>query len=207
VTAPAPVARPRTEARRRGRTAVLLGALLLGASLAGAGDDLSAFPECEYCGMERKAFGYSRMVVTYEDGTSAGVCSLHCAVTEMNAKPGKAVRKLEVADRDARTLVDAGAATWVLGGSKRGVMAVRAKWAFATPAAAEAFVKRHGGEIVGWERALAAAREDAAVADAQERARARRGTGCAGSSQARRPDHEEPVPAPQPPAPAPQERT
>jgi hypothetical protein len=146
--------------------------------------------------MERKAFGYSRMVVTYEDGTSAGVCSLHCAVTEMNAKPGKAVRKLEVADRDALTLVDAGTATWVLGGSKRGVMATRAKWAFGTPAAAEAFVRKHGGEIVAWDRALAAAREDVAAAEAQERARSRRGMGCAGPSQARRPDPAGPTPTP-----------
>jgi hypothetical protein len=149
--------------------------------------------------MERKAFGYSRMVVTYEDGTSAGVCSLHCAVTEMNAKPGKAVRKLEVADRNDLALLDATAATWVLGGKKRGVMTARAKWAFATPAAAEAFVKRYGGEVVGWDRALAAAKEDAAAKEAEERARTSRAMGCAGTSRARKPAPPEPSPA----APAP----
>ena len=111
---------PRTSSSRgMRRAAVLLGLLLLAATLASAQEDVSTFHHCEYCGMERKAFGYSRMVITYEDGTSSGVCSLHCAVTEMNAKPGKAVRKIEVADRNDLALLDATTAAWVLGGRKR----------------------------------------------------------------------------------------
>jgi hypothetical protein len=188
-------ARPASRTRRGGRAALLV---LAAAVLAGAQADVTAFPECGYCGMERKAFGFARMVVSYEDGSSAGVCSLHCAVTEMGARSGKPVRKLEVADRNSLELLDASAATWVLGGAKRGVMSTRAKWAFGTRAAAEAFVKKYGGEIVPWERALAAAREDVAAAEAQERARTAGGLGCSGPSRARRADHEEPTPTPTP---------
>jgi nitrous oxide reductase accessory protein NosL len=165
--------------RRHGLRAAAL--LLIGGTLALAQEDVGAFRECQYCGMDRKAYGFSRMVVRYQDGSSAGVCSLHCAVTEMAANPGKPVRQLQVADRDTRELVDAEGATWVLGGRKRGVMTMRAKWAFATRAAAEAFLREQGGELVPWEKALEAAREDVALEEAQARAaRQRRGLGCSG---------------------------
>lgn len=159
---------------------LLWGVLLYAAVAVAAGSDVETHRECAYCGMDRKAYGYSRVLVQYQDGTEAGVCSLHCAVVELDANPGKAVKAIRVADRDTRELVDAEAATWVMGGGKRPVMAARAKWAFATPAGAEAFVRAHGGEIVPWSRALAAAREDvAAEARAEAARRARRSVGCA----------------------------
>jgi hypothetical protein len=64
-------------------------------------------------------------------------------------------------------------------------MTKRAKWAFATPAGAEAFVRASGGEIVPWERALAAAREDLAKdLEAEQVAARSRSMGCAGPSSA-----------------------
>jgi nitrous oxide reductase accessory protein NosL len=138
---------------------IAVGALLLTA--ASSSDDLAAHRECGHCGMDRKAYGFSRMLVVYENGTESGVCSLHCAITDQLEHPGLKVKSLLVADRDTRALVPAETAVWVLGGSKRGVMTARAKWAFAERARAEKFVAANGGEIVTWERALEAAREDA----------------------------------------------
>jgi hypothetical protein len=131
--------------------------------------------------MDRKAYGYSRALVQYQDGSEVGTCSLHCAVIELDAHPEKALKTLLVADRDSHDLVDAGTATWVLGGRKRAVMAARPKWAFATPEAATAFVKDQGGEVIGWPQALAAAREDVArEAQAAAARRSTRALGCAG---------------------------
>jgi nitrous oxide reductase accessory protein NosL len=142
---------------------VLAAALLcMAAATALSQDDIKEHRKCVLCGMDRKAYGYSRMVIVYEDGSSAGVCSLHCAVLEMDSNKGRMVRSLLVADRDTRSLIDAEKATWVMGGTKRGVMTERPKWAFQTKAAAEAFIGKYGGQIVTWEEALAAAREDAA---------------------------------------------
>jgi copper chaperone NosL len=129
-----------------------------------AGDDIDMHRSCAFCGMDRKAYGYSRMLIQYEDGVETGVCSLYCAVIELDANKGRKVKALLVADREDRTLVPAETAFWVIGGSKRGVMTQRPKWAFSTPAAAENFIKSCGGTIITWSEALAAAREDTAPA-------------------------------------------
>ncbi len=136
-------------------------AVLLIAGTASCADDISEHRNCVQCGMDRKAYGYSRMLIVYEDGAETGVCSLHCAVVELEAGKGRKVKSLLVADRDTRSLIEAETAVWVIGGKKKGVMTQRPKWAFSTKAAAEDFIKSSGGEIVSWADALAAAREDA----------------------------------------------
>ncbi len=142
----------------------LLAAMLLGiaGAVAFAQDDIDQYRSCAGCGMSRKAYGYSRMLIRYGDGETVGLCSLHCAVVALDAAPGKPVKSLLVADRETRTLIDAETATWVLGGRKPGVMTRTPKWAFGTRAAAESFVKANGGEIVPWTRALEAARAELA---------------------------------------------
>jgi copper chaperone NosL len=124
-------------------------------------EDIDRHRECVQCGMDRKAYGFSRMLVVYEDGSSAGLCSLHCAVIEMDAGKERGVKALYAADRNTRALIDAGQAIWTIGGKKRGVMTERPKWAFGTEAGAQAFIAVNGGKIISWEEALAAAREDA----------------------------------------------
>ncbi len=126
-----------------------------------AQDDIDDHRSCVNCGMDRKAYGFSRMLIRFEDGSEMGVCSLHCAVVVLDANPGKKVKTLLVADRDTRTLIDAEQATWVMGGGKRGVMTQLPKWAFASREGAEAFIRANGGKTVTWAEALAAAREEA----------------------------------------------
>jgi nitrous oxide reductase accessory protein NosL len=138
--------------------------LILAGTIALAGDDIDMHRSCVFCGMDRKAYGFSRMLIQYEDGVEAGVCSLHCAIFELDANKDRKVKALLVADRDDRTLISAETALWVIGGSKRGVMTQRPKWAFRTRAAADNFVKTYGGAITTWSEAVTAAREDAAPA-------------------------------------------
>lgn len=143
-------------------TAALLFLLLAGplASLAGEIDD---HPNCVKCGMNRKAYGYSRVVVSHSDSSTGGYCSIACALQEIDG--GKGVKGVLVADRASRELVEAQKAFWVIGGSKPGVMTRRAKWAFASREGAEKFLKTYGGRIATYEEILSASREDAAEAE------------------------------------------
>jgi hypothetical protein len=168
---------------RRPSALLLLGLLLASSALAGQ-EDADVHRECMHCGMDRRAYGYSRMLIRYADGGEAGVCSLHCALVEQEAGAGRAVAALLVADRDGRALLPVEAAVWVLGGRKRGVMTARAKWAFASPEAAAAFVREHGGEVVSWEAARQAAADDLAEERRLLRARRERASGCAGAPRA-----------------------
>jgi nitrous oxide reductase accessory protein NosL len=124
-------------------------------------DDIDRYRECGQCGMDRKTFGFSRTLIAFDDGLQAGLCSLHCAVTEMHANRQRRLKTLLVADRNSHQLIDAARAVWVIGGSKRGVMTQRPKWAFSDMSAASGFVSTNGGRIVEWEEVLAAARLDA----------------------------------------------
>ncbi len=125
-----------------------------------AQEDVEDYRSCAYCGMDRKAYGFSRMLIQYDDGTMAGVCSLHCAVAVIDANRDHTVKTLLVADRDSRALIDAEKAIWVMGGKKRGVMTQLPKWAFQSKADTEAFIETNGGKIVSWSEAVAAARRE-----------------------------------------------
>ena len=142
---------------------MLIVVVAAGTVLAGGdNNDIDRHRFCSYCGMDRKAYGFSRMLIRYEDGNEVGTCSLHCAVIELDSNKGRAVKALLAADRGDRKLIPVESAVWVMGGSKRGVMTQRPTWAFRSKAAAEAFIAEYGGKIVPWDEALAAAREESA---------------------------------------------
>lgn len=123
-------------------------------------EDVKKAASCPHCGMDRAKFAHSRMVVEYEDGSSVGTCSIRCAAVDLSSTFHKAPKALRVGDAATRKLIDAEKASWVLGGSKPGVMTRRAKWAFETPEAAQAFAKENGGTPATFEQALQATYED-----------------------------------------------
>jgi hypothetical protein len=122
--------------------------------------DLGNHPSCVYCGMDRTMFGHSRMLVVYDDGSELGACSLHCVAVDLAVHIDKAPKIIQVGDFNSKKLIDAEQAIWVMGGDKPGVMTKRAKWAFEEKAAAESYIKAHGGQIVDCEAVLKAAYED-----------------------------------------------
>lgn len=128
--------------------------LLLTGAAAIAADKIENPKPCKQCGMDRVAFAYSRMMVLYADGTTAGTCSLNCAAVEMKQNKGKQVKSLKVADYNSRKLIDARMATWVIGGSKSGVMTEVPKWAFAKRDDAQKFAKENGGRVTTFDEAL-----------------------------------------------------
>jgi copper chaperone NosL len=123
-------------------------------------DDIKRFPECKYCGMDREKFGYSRMLVRYEDGAAVPTCSIHCTGIDLALNPHKGVSSSLVGDYATRRLLDAEKAFWVLGGDKMGVMSIRGKWAFGDRRGAEQFIKEHGGAVASYEAVMKAVFED-----------------------------------------------
>lgn len=111
---------------------------------------------CAVCGMSRPAFAKSRMLITYEDGSACGVCSIACASDEL-ARKDKKVKSVQVGDYTTEKLIDAKSAVWVINAKKRGVMSAVAKWAFAGKPDADAYLKKNGGKLATWDEALAAA--------------------------------------------------
>jgi nitrous oxide reductase accessory protein NosL len=125
-----------------------------------AQDDIKDHPSCRRCGMDRKQFSTSRMLLEYGDGEKIGTCSLRCLAVELNENAGRKTRSLKVADYDSRDLLEAEKATWVIGGNVRGVMTKRAKWAFREEETARRFIRSSGGDIATFLQALQAANED-----------------------------------------------
>ncbi|WP_243438292.1 nitrous oxide reductase accessory protein NosL [Fundidesulfovibrio soli] len=125
--------------------------------------DITAHPACPLCNMNRAMFAYARMVLEYDDGTSYGTCSIHCAVLEMAVSLDKAPARILVADYDTKNLIDAESAVWVLGGERMGVMSKQAKWAFEDKSAAEAFIKKRGGKLADFDTVIQAAFKDMAA--------------------------------------------
>jgi nitrous oxide reductase accessory protein NosL len=144
------------------RKAFLYAALvfLATAMTAFAQEDIKQSPSCKYCGMDREMFSHSRLHIEYEDGTSVGTCSLHCAAVELALSIDKTPKAVRVADYSSKKLIDAEKAAWVIGGGKPGVMTKRAKWAFENKADAEAFMKENGGAVVAFDEAIKMAYED-----------------------------------------------
>lgn len=120
------------------------------------GDDIRNIPDCRYCGMDRKFFAHSRMLVEYADGTVCGTCSLNCAAIDYVKNLDNPPRSIKVGDYATKKLIDARKAFWVIGGSKRGVMTDRAKWAFERKRDALAFVKESGGTLAGFDQVMQA---------------------------------------------------
>lgn len=122
--------------------------------------DVDKHKACIHCGMDREKFAQSRMLITYEDGSEAAVCSLHCAAVDLSLNLDKMPKSIQVGDYNTKKLIDAEQATWVVGGNKPGVMSKRGKWAFEKNADADAFTKGNGGMVVPFDDAIKAAYED-----------------------------------------------
>ena len=122
--------------------------------------DQQQHASCNYCGMNRVKFAHSRMLIDYDNGSSVGTCSLHCAAVEFALSIDKTPKTIKVGDLNNKQLIDAEQAFWVIGGDNQGVMTSRAKWAFSDKTAAEQFVASSGGAMVGFDQAMKAAYED-----------------------------------------------
>jgi len=139
---------------------LMLAASLCLAAAAPLADDIKRYRECKYCGMDRQKFGFSRMLVRYDDGTEIPTCSIHCTGIDLALNPHKGVQASLVGDYNSHVLLDAEKAFWVMGGDKMGVMSIRGKWAFGDGHAAGRFIKEHGGKVATYDEVMKATFED-----------------------------------------------
>ena len=137
---------------------IVLSLLFTGALF--AQEDVKAHPFCKYCGMDREKFAFSRVLIDYDDGTNVGTCSIHCAAIDLAIHIDKTPKAVWVGDYNTRGLTDVEKATWIIGGSKMGVMTKRAKWAFGKKEDAEKYKAENGGEFAAYDQVIKAAYED-----------------------------------------------
>lgn len=145
---------------KKGILSVLLVTFLLSvAGVVWAQDDMQKEPSCKFCGMDRAKFAHSRMLVTYDDGTTLGTCSIHCLAIDLSLNVDKTPSSLEVGDFNSKKLIDAEKAFWVVGGNKSGVMTQQAKWAFEKKEDAEKFIMENSGTLATFDEAMKATYE------------------------------------------------
>jgi len=129
-------------------------------------NDIEKYPRCAYCNMDRRRFHFSRMLIPYADGTVDGLCSIRCAMTSLTVNMSKGPLAVWVGDNaspdDPKPLIDALTATYLVGSTLPSVMSKRSKTAFSTAQAADAAKSANGGEVMAFDKALAAAYLDVA---------------------------------------------
>jgi len=127
-------------------------------------NDIAKYPKCPYCGMDRKQFHHSRMLVQYGDDLPDAVCSLHCTAISLAINVDRDPRAVWVGDNAApgetKPLVAVDKAVFLVGSSIPGVMTARSKVAYGSRDAAKAAQAANGGEVVDFDQALLAAYTD-----------------------------------------------
>jgi nitrous oxide reductase accessory protein NosL len=127
-------------------------------------NDIEKYKKCPYCGMDRKQYHHSRMLVQYSDDLADGTCSLHCAAISLSLNVDREPKAMWVGDNaaagDAKPLVEVDKATFLVGSKLPGVMTANSKVAYGSEEAAKAAQAANGGELVKFDQALLLAYTD-----------------------------------------------
>jgi nitrous oxide reductase accessory protein NosL len=127
-------------------------------------NDIEKYPKCPYCGMDRKQYHHSRMLIQYSDDLADGTCSIHCGAISLSLNVDRDPKAMWVGDNatagDVKPLVEVDKATFLVGSKIKGVMTANSKVAYGTEEAAKAAQAANGGELVKFDQALLAAYVD-----------------------------------------------
>jgi copper chaperone NosL len=127
-------------------------------------NDLAKFPKCPYCGMDRRQYHHSRMLIQYSNDVPDAVCSIHCAAISLSLNIDAEPKAIWVGDNggagEPKPLVDVDKAVFVIGGTTKGVMTLRSKVAYGSDAAARSAQAAQGGVVGEFNDALLAAYTD-----------------------------------------------
>lgn len=151
-------------------------------------DELKKYPNCPYCGMNRRQWHATRHLVHYDDDRVDGTCSIHCLAISLSLNIDRGPKAIYAADygsgTEPRPLVSVDSVRYLIGSGLKGTMSARSKLAFASAEAAERARAEHGGELDDFDAALTAAYLDMAKDTvmirkrrAERRARAAKGNG------------------------------
>jgi copper chaperone NosL len=129
-------------------------------------NDIEKYAKCPYCGMDRKKFHHSRMVVHYSDDLADGTCSIHCAAISLSLNVDREPKAIYAADNassaEIMPLVEVDKATFLIGSHLKGVMTKRSKVAYSSKAALTKSQAANGGKAGNFDTALLAAYTDMA---------------------------------------------
>ena len=124
-------------------------------------NDIDKYPKCPYCGMDRKQYHHSRMLIQYSDDLPDGTCSLHCAAVSLSLNVDREPKVIYVGDNAAagepKPLVEVDKATFLIGSKLPGVMTAKSKVAYGSEEAAKAAQAANGGGLGNFDQALLAA--------------------------------------------------
>lgn len=139
-------------------------------------DDIEKYPNCPYCGMDRRYNHRARMLIHYGNDLPDPLCSIHCATISLAINLALDPKAIYVGDNaveeDPRPLVEVGKATFLVGSDLPGVMTWNSKVAYGSPEAAAAAQKAHGGKLMDFQQTLKISFTD--LADDLERMRKNR---------------------------------
>ena len=129
-------------------------------------NDITKLPKCPYCGMDRKMYHHSRMLIQYSDDLPDATCSLHCAAISLSLNIDREPKNIWVGDNastsELRPLVDVDQAIFLVGSRIKGVMTKRSKVAYSDVSVAKQAMTEQGGELAKFDAALLAAYTDMA---------------------------------------------
>lgn len=114
---------------------------------------------CPLCGMNLRMFIKTNHRLTLKDGKSIIFCSFHCSATYYS-KNIETISKWEVMEYMDKEFIDAKEAYFLIGSDLPGTMTSVSKLAFKNKSRAKKYMKKHGGKIVTFNRALKFALQD-----------------------------------------------
>ncbi len=136
-------------------------------------DDVEKYPNCPYCGMDRRYNPRARMLIHYGNDVPDPLCSIHCGTISLAINLALDPKAIYVADNaietDPRPLVEVSKATFLVGSDLPGVMTWNSKMAYGSAEAAAAAQKVHGGTLMDFQQTLKVSFTD--LADDLERMR------------------------------------
>jgi nitrous oxide reductase accessory protein NosL len=130
-------------------------------------NELTKYPKCPYCGMDRTQFHHSRHLVQYEDDLVDGTCSIHCAALSLAINLDRGPKAIYAADfgsaEKIKPLIKVDGASYLIGSKLPGTMSKTSKLAFASADAAKAAQAENAGEIGDFNAALTRSYADMAA--------------------------------------------
>lgn len=140
-------------------------------------NELDKYPRCVICNMDRRKFHFSRHLLHYADKHAEGTCSINCASEAMLRERKRGFQAIYAADfgvvGEPKPLIEVSSATYLMGSSLPAVMSPVSKYAFSQRSAAEAVMSDAGGQLLGFEDAMAASLDEYAKMLSQQYAKDR----------------------------------
>ena len=130
-------------------------------------NELTKYPKCPYCGMDRTQYHSSRHLIQYEDDLVDGTCSIHCAALSLAINLDRGPKAIYAADfgsaEKIKPLIKVDGASYLIGSKLPGTMSKTSKLAFASAEVAKAAQAENGGEIGDFNAALTRSYADMAA--------------------------------------------